>query len=715
MQIYLLTGIIIECVILLFLAISKKLTRRTFIGIAVFFVVCSTVLVSLQIGNSKKSDMMSQRESLYITARLLQDNYNEEAMDALSVVVDSQCMEYQVQEIRGLVLNLNEYYSTAAMYLEEIQDEMAKKIYEASLEKSTVGEDDKNEIIDNTISLLKVSEKEKETWEAKLKLLYMDADFESVRESSDTDVMAYAKAAIKDNQYKKAYTAMSEAAQRGSLREDIIVSDMYVKNYNLRTMENDDPEYDALWNDITEKQTRLNMLSVQLKEERENSDAMEGETIGEKTDLEREYSLAYADYVLAQQYMTDESIGRAQNYLENTKPKDYKTNIGYQLQMSKLYFLSKQEDMAKECLDMIFAVEDIDRNQWLGTDAYLLKEAYLLYLSDTSRAEYKNLFQQMMSHLYQGVFGEESYDDFGNFVTDYLRSTFGGLVIVSANTADFPQMKVNVSCVNENITINQNTVLVMDTNQTIDEFQIEEKKVNDLSICFVLDRSGSMSGNSIRDAKKAIQDCILSLDEFVKVSLVSFDNDAQIDCDLTGSRYLILNKLDGIDASGGTDIVAGLTTAYDTLTTAGGKKVMILLSDGYADDTGLSDILSRLKNSGIEVYAIGLEGCDEMYLQHIADATGGKYIPVTNTGELGSIYNDIQKSLIHLYTITYSNTDTEQDPRYFKIRYKDSLSQTKIIYTQEQEKEVNMKQNYNVEGQSADYFKQTGGTKETME
>ena len=714
MQIFLLAGVVIECIVLLLLAVLKKLTKKMFVMITAITIVCSIILAGFQIHNSKKNDTVDQRESLYMAARLLADDYKEEALEALSMVVDAQCIEYQVQALRGLVFNQNEYYNTAVLYLENFEDELAQKVYDASLKNTLADEIDKVKIIENTISLLGVSDTEVEIWETKMKLLYIDPNFKNLQENTDVDVLTYTKAAIKDNQYEKAYLAMKEAARSGGLQEDIIVSDMYVKNYNLRTMKEDDPEYDELWNNITQLQARLNTLSFQVQEEKENSPELQNAEREEETELKKEYNLAYADYLLAQQYMANESIGRALNYLEYSRPEDYQTNIGYQLQMCKLYFLSKQEDMAEVCLDKIFAIEEIDQNQWLGTDAYLLKELFLLYLSDMNVTEYKNIFQQMMDHLYQGIFDEENYDDFSNFVTEYLRSLFGGIVIVDVDAENFPEMTVNISCINDNLNIDQDTIMISDTNTMINEFQIMETEVNDLSLCFVLDRSGSMSGDSIKDAKKAIQECIMSLDDFVKVGLVSFESDAQIECVLTDAKYLVLNKLDGIEANGGTDIVAGLTMAYDTLSAASGKKVIILLSDGYADDNGLTEILSQLKSAGIETYAIGLNGCDEAYLQRIASETDGKYIAVDNTGELGNIYREIQKSLIHVYTIIYSNTETEKDQRYFKIRYKDSLVQAKKIYTQvkeEKEQKEESNQYYYDEEQSADYFKQTGGSK----
>ena len=399
------------------------------------------------------------------------------------------------------------------------------------------------------------------------------------------------------------------------------------------------------------------------------------------------------------------------NYLEYARPDDYETNIGYQLQLSRLYYLNQEEDKACECLDRIFAVEEIDQNQWLGTDAYLLKENYITYLSDAAHSEYYQIFESMMRHLYQGMFDDENYSDFSNFVSEYLRELVGGIVINSIDAENYPEMIVNVSSTNETVEISKESLSLHDTGVSIEEFQVAENEVNDLSLCFVLDRSGSMSGTSIKDAKKAIRQSMASLEDFVKVGLVSFENDATTECMLTNSKYLLQSKLDGIMADGGTNIVAGLEQAYDVLKEANGKKIIILLSDGYdgSEEGALVDILGRLRAEEIVTYAIGLEGCDEDYLKHIADETSGKYIPVNDTGELSTIYREIQKSLIHVYTITYTNMEAVQDTGTVRIRHKDSFAQTQRSYTT-QEKAFTTEDSLNLEEQSADYYKQTGGS-----
>ncbi len=712
MQIFLAVGIIVESVLLLVLGLARRLTRKTFSVLMVATVVYLAVWVSMYCNQNREEGLDDQREHLYISARLLEEDYRKEALDAQALVVDARCMEYQVQPLRGLILNQNGYYNTAALYLKDASDTQSAEVYGASVRNVPVEETLKEEIVRNTLELLQASETEKETWETKMNLLYVGIEGEG--ESAHVDAVTDAKAAIRRNEYENAYQIMREAAQTGGIQEDVIISDMYVKNYNMRTLQEDDAEYDRLWEEMTRIQVQLNLADSRRQKEEEEKETW---NTGEKeiTDTEKEYQEAYAAYLLAQQDITNESVGRAINYLEYARPEDYETNIGYQLQLCRLYYLNKKEDMACECLDKIFAVEEIDQNQWLGTDAHLLRENYMTYLSDAARSEYYQIFENMMSHLYQGMFEDEDYSDFSKFVSEYLQSLMGGIVINDIDAKNYPEMAVNISCTDEEVEISRELLSLIDTGTSIEEFQIAENEVNELSLCFVLDRSGSMSGTAIEDAKKAIRQSLTSLEDFVKVGLVSFESEATTECMLTNSRYLLQSKLDGIQAEGGTSIVDGLEQAYDVLQEANGKKVVILLSDGYdgSDASTLADALSRLSAEEIVTYAIGLEGCDEDYLKHIADETNGKYIPVNSTGELGSIYSEIQKSLVHVYTITYTNQnvarDTDMKQGVVRIRQKNSFVQTQKGYTTETA-EITAEDNFFMGEQSADYYKQTGGS-----
>ncbi len=148
MQSILLAGIIAEGIILIALGYAGKLTRKMFSIIAAATIICSGVLLGIQSRNYGEDIAADQREKIYISARLLEEDQAQEALDALDVVIDGQCAQYQAQVLRGLALNLNEYYDTAALCLEDNAEEMAQTVYRASLQEISVEDEDKKEIVD---------------------------------------------------------------------------------------------------------------------------------------------------------------------------------------------------------------------------------------------------------------------------------------------------------------------------------------------------------------------------------------------------------------------------------------------------------------------------------------------------------------------------------------------------------------------------------------
>lgn len=61
----------------------------------------------------------------------------------------------------------------------------------------------------------------------------------------------------------------------------------------------------------------------------------------------------------------------------------------------------------------------------------------------------------------------------------------------------------------------------------------------------------------------------------------------------------------------------------------------------------IDGVLTDAVANDITVYTIGLQGCDEEYLQMIANRTGGQFIMVTNVSELERTYQDIQNAMMN--------------------------------------------------------------------
>lgn len=144
-------------------------------------------------------------------------------------------------------------------------------------------------------------------------------------------------------------------------------------------------------------------------------------------------------------------------------------------------------------------------------------------------------------------------------------------------------------------------------------------------IVFVLDRSGSMSGQPLELAKKGLLACLNRLSESDLFNLVAFDNvvssftPAMIPGGADELR-MAENFLDGIQARGGTEIRAALEVAADTFGSEKGE--IFLITDGQV--YGTEDIIRRLSSLGQRVHTLGIgSASQDRFLSQVSRQTGG--------------------------------------------------------------------------------------------
>jgi Ca-activated chloride channel family protein len=197
-----------------------------------------------------------------------------------------------------------------------------------------------------------------------------------------------------------------------------------------------------------------------------------------------------------------------------------------------------------------------------------------------------------------------------------------------------------------------------------------------IDIVLSIDISGSMLAEDLRPnrmeaAKKVAMDFV---DKRIsdRMGLVIFSGESFTQCPITTDHAVLKNQIMQIKSGmlqDGTAIGMGLATSVDRLRNSHAKsKVIILLTDGV-NNTGLVDPLTALeiaKAFKIRVYTIGVgtygkapfpmtmpDGSvqmqmqdvqiDEPLMKKISHETGGKYFRATNTNDLQSIYDEIDK------------------------------------------------------------------------
>lgn len=144
-------------------------------------------------------------------------------------------------------------------------------------------------------------------------------------------------------------------------------------------------------------------------------------------------------------------------------------------------------------------------------------------------------------------------------------------------------------------------------------------------VVFVLDRSGSMAGVTIAQARRAVEACLGAFSAEEEFGIVAFDDTTEVLCEglmkaTRDNREAARGFLAGIDARGGTELASGVLEGARLLGPAGGD--ILLVTDGQV--FGTETILSRLRGAGIRVHCLGIGAASQdRFLSLLARQTSG--------------------------------------------------------------------------------------------
>jgi Ca-activated chloride channel family protein len=167
----------------------------------------------------------------------------------------------------------------------------------------------------------------------------------------------------------------------------------------------------------------------------------------------------------------------------------------------------------------------------------------------------------------------------------------------------------------------------------------------------ILDRSGSMDGQKMNDAKASVRELLAQLSQSDRFALVSYSDSASLAIPLAAvgapSRAAWEETLAGITASGGTNMASGLDLALGLVeSNRGAAQVprVILISDGLANvgDASPQGLTERARRAARGEYMLSTVGIgadfNEYLMSAIADAGTGNYYYVQSSHSLGEIF-----------------------------------------------------------------------------
>ena len=199
------------------------------------------------------------------------------------------------------------------------------------------------------------------------------------------------------------------------------------------------------------------------------------------------------------------------------------------------------------------------------------------------------------------------------------------------------------------------------------------EKVSSVDLICVVDVSGSMGGDKIKLVKESLKYLVSIMNGQDRLAIIIFSGSADILFDFTqmveANKQSIINKIENLNANGGTVIMSGLKLALelisDEYSTREKVASIILLSDG--EDTSFDknqfiSLVNAKSNCAFTLHTLGYgESHDAVLMHDLSLIRDGGYFFVR---QLSMVKNAILKIYGSLSTNYYTNVQIEISSNY---------------------------------------------------
>jgi Ca-activated chloride channel family protein len=264
------------------------------------------------------------------------------------------------------------------------------------------------------------------------------------------------------------------------------------------------------------------------------------------------------------------------------------------------------------------------------------------------------------------------------------RSIAGASLIVLGTVAialGQPTFRSGVDVVNVDVSVMNGLSPV--PGLTIEQFAITDNGVPQeiesvsldavpLSMTIVLDTSGSMEGERLKDLIEAAQTLVKSLRDQDAAALITFAEAVQFKVPVTHDRERLLASLTGLNAAGFTSLydAAFLAMQLRPLETFESRPVMLVFSDGHDNTSWLraAQLLEATRRSRTLTHVVELVGAStgtpfrtSDFLGDLASAGGGRRWTAQSSRDLRDLFGKVLNELRSRYLLAYTPTGVARE------------------------------------------------------
>jgi Mg-chelatase subunit ChlD len=165
-------------------------------------------------------------------------------------------------------------------------------------------------------------------------------------------------------------------------------------------------------------------------------------------------------------------------------------------------------------------------------------------------------------------------------------------------------------------------------------------------VVLVIDVSGSMAGEKLEEAKRALEEFMDGLNRSVDLGFIAFSDKVEDAVPPSSNWSVVRRTIEGLEAGGGTMYTYPLATAYSWLRVYRDfnlPAVLVFASDGMPGDPGeYKSVVDMLAEAGVVAYTVFIgsgRGAEEM--RYIAERTGGRWFTAGEASEIPAVFREI--------------------------------------------------------------------------